>query len=682
MAAIRSQAQARGYFAWPYCCLPLLLLLLLAFPVRAQTIATEYFHAGFGHYFITTNPQEALALDTGQIAGWARTGESFAVDGAADVCRFFSAVFAPKSSHFYTPYAAECANLGFGSTWTFEGRVFRVDLPDADGTCRAATRALYRLYNDGRSGAPNHRYTVRADLAAAMRVQGWISEGTGPDAVFACVPDPTTPPPVIPADLTGSVQLSPNARLLTDAQSALLTSLSATQAVFAQSIGLVVGDVFIVPDRGGFRVLAAADAGRTLTVTAASIDDMFAELELEGTVPLTVPASVQESNEQKAYLTPKPKFYPTYLNGKWGLKAEFKLLASCNGPDFEFVDVKVAFYGRPAVKVSKRSGTYEVSGVRVVAESTLRLGCKIKNTRAPGDLDLPWVKVPVATNIPGVAFGLDFGGAIEWETDITPVVQLAYAKLDGTFDIHRSPVFDVSVNGSTLDKETILKQIAGTTGVSYTGKINPIFFGKVMLTVLTVDIVGLRIASGPVLEIKAVYADLQRKFCGKLKWHNEWQAIRRSFTPPYDLVETLLFQSDPEIPTGFDLDCTTPAPPPPPPPPTAIGPTGNWLFTRITCDMVPAGCGICPAPTLKITMIEAVGGATVAMRFPDFPGDPGHTITRQQEPVYQGCYEPISGFYACSVISFDLPQKRTATLGTALAFDACSISAGWQGAIQ
>ncbi len=152
----------------------------------------EYYHAGFDHYFIATVPDEIRKLDDGTFVGWERTGESFAVfplqtGGAADVCRFFSTKFGLRSSHFYTPLATECAGLKSGDVWGFEGLVFALALPTANGDCPPGTQALYRLYNDGQGGAPNHRYTVNAALRAAQVAQGWIGEGSGTPPVFACV---------------------------------------------------------------------------------------------------------------------------------------------------------------------------------------------------------------------------------------------------------------------------------------------------------------------------------------------------------------------------------------------------------------------------------------------------------------------------------------------------------------
>lgn len=152
----------------------------------------EYYHAEFDHYFITASADEIAKLDNGTFVGWARTGRAFNVfasdtPGTVDVCRFFSTSFAPKSSHFYTPFAAECDKVKGDPNWQFEDTVFNMVLPDAAGMCPAATTPLYRLYNDGQGGAPNHRYTTELDVFDAMRELGWKPEGAGV-GVIACVP--------------------------------------------------------------------------------------------------------------------------------------------------------------------------------------------------------------------------------------------------------------------------------------------------------------------------------------------------------------------------------------------------------------------------------------------------------------------------------------------------------------
>lgn len=162
----------------------------------AAAAAVEYYHAGMAHYFVTASPAEIAALDGGSVAGWQRTREWFAIPpagtpGATNVCRFWSGQrYAPKSSHFYTPYAAECANLLDRRHWLYEGDAFALTLARDDGGCPNATVPLYRLYNNGLSGAPNHRYTTSPALRADMLAQGWIAEGVGV-GVIGCVPAPT-----------------------------------------------------------------------------------------------------------------------------------------------------------------------------------------------------------------------------------------------------------------------------------------------------------------------------------------------------------------------------------------------------------------------------------------------------------------------------------------------------------
>lgn len=156
--------------------------------------AVEYYYSAWDYYFVTANPDEIALLDGGAFNGnWVRTGEAFPVGtqaggGFVETCRFFSTSFAPKSSHFYTPFAAECASVRISPDWQFENIAFYVRLTDVDGSCPAGTTPLYRLYNNGMGGAPNHRYTVRRTTVDLMRARGWTSEGNGPDVIFACVP--------------------------------------------------------------------------------------------------------------------------------------------------------------------------------------------------------------------------------------------------------------------------------------------------------------------------------------------------------------------------------------------------------------------------------------------------------------------------------------------------------------
>ena len=163
-------------------------------PVAAT--AVEYYHAAFDHYFITRNPDEIAKLDNGTFVGWARTGQSFKVyaaptAGANSVCRFFSTAFNPRSSHFYTPFAVECASVRSNPSWQFEGEgsdVFYLPVGSATGACAAGTVPVYRLYNNGMGSAPNHRYTASPETREQMVAAGWVIEGNGPGLAFMCAP--------------------------------------------------------------------------------------------------------------------------------------------------------------------------------------------------------------------------------------------------------------------------------------------------------------------------------------------------------------------------------------------------------------------------------------------------------------------------------------------------------------
>ena len=155
---------------------------------QPKTAAIEYFHTGMGHYFVTSQQDEIAGLDQGVFGPeWVRTGETWNVwlDGPqlVDVCRFFTVAFAPKGSHFYTANAAECELVKHNPVWIYEKIAFKVALLNDDGSCKNGI-FLYRLFNNGMTGAPNHRYTTSVDIRAAMIAQGFSPE----DDNTVCVP--------------------------------------------------------------------------------------------------------------------------------------------------------------------------------------------------------------------------------------------------------------------------------------------------------------------------------------------------------------------------------------------------------------------------------------------------------------------------------------------------------------
>ncbi len=162
-------------------------------PPPTTVTLIEYHHAEWDHYFITGIPDEITKLDNGTFVGWARTGLSFKsyplnTADSNTVCRFFSTSFAPRSSHFYTPFATECTIVKASPDWQFEGDVFSIPIPTIDGSCRAGTVPVYRLYNNGQGAAPNHRYTIDFAVRAQMIARGWIPEGYGDIGVIMCAP--------------------------------------------------------------------------------------------------------------------------------------------------------------------------------------------------------------------------------------------------------------------------------------------------------------------------------------------------------------------------------------------------------------------------------------------------------------------------------------------------------------
>lgn len=154
--------------------------------------AVEYFNVGLGHYFMTAQSDEIAALDSGAYNfAFVRTGASFKVwnepvVGAVPVCRFFTTpgVFGTKGSHFYTANPLECEGLKSNPNWIYEKVAFYIALPTA-GDCPDGMMRVYRMFNNGQTGAPNHRFTTGlAVYRDFTTTKNWAAEG----AAF-CSPD-------------------------------------------------------------------------------------------------------------------------------------------------------------------------------------------------------------------------------------------------------------------------------------------------------------------------------------------------------------------------------------------------------------------------------------------------------------------------------------------------------------
>ena len=162
------------------------------------TTSIEFYNAGIDHSFMTAATDEAVSLDNKPDWGWVRTGKAFNVwltqasapGNASPVCRFYG-IFAHGTVgfHFYTVDPDECAyvknRIDWG--WGYEGDAFYAVKPTG-GSCPSNTFPLYRVFNNGMGGAPNHRYMTSQAEVDTMVSQGWASEGT----VMCTLPAPPT----------------------------------------------------------------------------------------------------------------------------------------------------------------------------------------------------------------------------------------------------------------------------------------------------------------------------------------------------------------------------------------------------------------------------------------------------------------------------------------------------------
>lgn len=188
------------------------LALFGAVPAGAGTIV-EFYHRGLDHYFVSGLPTEIEALDSGRLTGWARTGLSFETFPSGDarlavsapVCRFLGNPARGLTSHFYSAFVEECTvvKTRWPEEWRLEtDELFRVHLVNpVTGLCPAGTKAVHRLWN-GRADT-NHRYTTERSVFDAMRLKGYVAEGTGnpllPVAFCAADVAPAPPPAGTPA---------------------------------------------------------------------------------------------------------------------------------------------------------------------------------------------------------------------------------------------------------------------------------------------------------------------------------------------------------------------------------------------------------------------------------------------------------------------------------------------------
>jgi hypothetical protein len=164
-----------------------------------RTDVIEYYNSELDHYFMTSNADEIALLDAARppFENWVRTGLEFGawipqsgIFNAVPICRFFNDSFAPKSSHFYAAHGDGCeTTLQQFPDWKLESSdAFEIRLPATDGTCLPTAAPVYRMFNNGMGGAPNHRFTTSQDVRNSMVAQGWVPEGYGVGIVM-CSPN-------------------------------------------------------------------------------------------------------------------------------------------------------------------------------------------------------------------------------------------------------------------------------------------------------------------------------------------------------------------------------------------------------------------------------------------------------------------------------------------------------------
>jgi hypothetical protein len=154
-------------------------------PAASKEAVVEYYNASLNHYFMTADVDEIAGLDAGAFGGvFARTGLGFNAwngqgAGTVPVCRFFTTPgrFGTKGSHFYTADPVECAGLKLNPDWIYEKIAFYIQAPAA-GACPGGTVPVYRAFNNGQSGAPNHRFTTDLGIYQQFTTAlGWAPEG-------------------------------------------------------------------------------------------------------------------------------------------------------------------------------------------------------------------------------------------------------------------------------------------------------------------------------------------------------------------------------------------------------------------------------------------------------------------------------------------------------------------------
>jgi hypothetical protein len=153
----------------------------------------EFYDAALDHYTISADAAEIAALDGS--GRWQRTGYVFYAFASRDaapapvqpVCRFYGSAAYLIDSYFFSADANECAYLAAKGApkWSLQtANAFYIEVPDAEGRCRAGTLPVYRFF-DNRQDA-SQRFTVDLSVKRAMINRAWVPDGPGAKGAAFC----------------------------------------------------------------------------------------------------------------------------------------------------------------------------------------------------------------------------------------------------------------------------------------------------------------------------------------------------------------------------------------------------------------------------------------------------------------------------------------------------------------
>lgn len=159
------------------------------------TEAVNFRDPTLDHRFVTALPGEVTivrAKGVDHVWPWQEESDRFPVwasweVGLVPICRFATRPVTGWNSHFYSADLIECKavkeNPDLALHWQFETEAAfyvkpaRWDAGVGGHFCSSGTIPIFRLYNNGLSGQPNHAYTSSYRVRSQYLAKGWKEEG-------------------------------------------------------------------------------------------------------------------------------------------------------------------------------------------------------------------------------------------------------------------------------------------------------------------------------------------------------------------------------------------------------------------------------------------------------------------------------------------------------------------------